>query len=209
MIIDFDYLSSISRTVPFKGTMFGCSFDGQRLALVGYSLVNTGEFEPIERGSNQLKAVQAPKIFFATYLEQITITRAMRVFDQIGGCLGTSSLALVVRGTNGRNDVFLRHLRAHGSGHSAKLFTEGQGRHYEALEVLGAVADDRAEGVITLAPEFQPRPERVLLDEEIALVDPSKPFSPLQEAFIYGLGEWSCKRKRPKYKIGQANLRLW
>ena len=50
--------------------------------------------------------MQAPKIFFATYLEQITITRAMRVFDQIGGCLGTSSLALVVRGTNGRNDVF-------------------------------------------------------------------------------------------------------
>ena len=92
----------------------------------------------------------------------------------------------------------------------AKLFTEGRGVTTRgALEVLGAVADDRAEGVITLAPEFQPRPERVLLDEEIALVDPSKPFSPLQEAFIYGLGEWSCKRKRPKYKIGQANLRLW
>ena len=82
-------------------------------------------------------------------------------------------------------------------------------RHYDELEVLSAVNDDKVEGVIRLAPEFERRPERTLLDEEIGLIDLDGKMSPLQEAFIYGLGDWSCKKQRPKFQIGNVDIRFW
>lgn len=203
--IDFDYLESIAGQIPPLGVRWGCSFDGQRLALVGYAVVQNGNH--IEGSSpGTYVAETTPMIFFATATTGCSMSRAVRILDQIASTIGHIGLTLVMKGGLGRNEVFVRHLKKIGR-HGTILFSEGQGRWFEEIEVMGAVADDRDEGVIRIAPEFEDRPERQLLNESIKLSEVGK-LEPLQEAFVYGLGEWSCKERRRKYHIG-AGPRIW
>lgn len=207
MNIDYDYLTEIGRFIPNSGSRWGCSFDGQRLALVGYALCNTGEHR--ETSPGMFEACLSPMVFFATAVSGVSMSRAVRVFDQIALSIGDEGLSLQMKGALGRREVFIRHLRSLGGRHGVTLFSEGQGRWFEETEVITAVADDKEENLIRLAPEFQDRPERVLLDEEIALIDPRERMSPLQEAFVYGLGEWSCKTQRRKFHVGATTLSLY
>jgi hypothetical protein len=75
--------------------------------------------------------------------------------------------------------------------------------------VITAVCDDKVEGVFRLADEFKSRPERVMLDEEIRVIDPESRFTMVQEAFLYGLGAWSCKVKRSKSGGAWAGCRVY
>lgn len=208
MNVDTDYLTSLQEKLPLSGVHWGCSFDGQRLALVGYTMIKTGEYSPINN-TNNLEAVTAPIIFYAGMFSGMSISRSVRLFDTIAEACGLLGLGLIFKGQLGRNEVFIRHLRTLGGRHGVRLFHEGQGRHFDEVEVLSAVNDDKVEGVIRLAPEFERRPERTLLDEEIGLIDLDGKMSPLQEAFIYGLGEWCCKKQRPKFHIGALPFRMW
>lgn len=207
MNIDFDYLASVGPCLPMTGGFWGCAFDGQRLALVSYALCKSDELEEISPRSYQNRIT--PMVFYAASLTGVSISRAVRIFDQICLATGEFGLALQMRGALGRNEVFVRHIRSLNGRHAVNLFSEGQGRWFEESEVVAAVADDKEEGVIRLAPEFEDRPERLLLDEEIGLIDLDQKMTPLQEAFVYGLGEWSCKKQRAKYKVGNSNIRVY
>ncbi len=208
MNVDTEYLNSIQEKLPLSGVHWGCSFDGQRLVMVGYTMIKTGEYKRVGNGTG-LDPITNPIVFYAGMFSGMSISRSVRLFDAISEACGLVGLGLIFRGQLGRNEVFIRHLRTLEGRHGVRLFSEGQGRHYDEIEVLSAVNDDKVEGVIRLAPEFERRPERTLLDEEIGLIDLDRKLSPLQEAFIYGLGEWCCKRKRPKYRVGSTRVRLW
>ena len=208
MNIDSAYLQSLQPKLPLTGVHWGCCFDGQRLALVGYTMVTTGDHQRIGN-TKYLEPVKAPIIFYAAMLPAMSISRSVRAFDTIAEACGLLGLGLIFKGQLGRNEVFIRHLRTLSGRHGVRLFHEGQGRHFDEVEVLSAVNDDKVEGVIQLAPEFERRPERTLLDEEIGLIDLDGKMSPLQEAFIYGLGEWCCKKQRPKFRVGQTPFRMW
>ena len=204
--IDFEYLRAFLRRCQYE-RLRGCSFDGRGWLWLAF-LGGTGEYEK-RKNSTYLDPVTAPIVFYAGSFTGVSISRAVRMFDQITEACGLLGLGLIFKGSLGRNEIFIRHLRTLGGRHGVKLFTEGQGRHYDEMEVLAAVNDDKVEGVIRLAPEFEKRPERTLLDEEIGLIDLDGKMSPLQEAFIYGLGEWCCKKQRPKFRIGQTSFRMW
>lgn len=207
MIIDFDYLSSIGPNIPVSGSYWGCAFDGQRLGLVGYALCQSDRLREISPGTYENHLT--PMVFYAVSMTGVSISRAVRLFDQIALNTGEIGLTLQMKGALGRNEVFVRHIRSLQGRHGVNLFTEGQGRWFKESEVLSAVADDREEGLIRLAPEFQEKTERVMLDEEIALIDLDQKLTPLQEAFLYGLGTWSCKSERKKYTVGSTNVRLY
>jgi hypothetical protein len=207
MNIDFDYLAEVGHAMPATGVRWGCSFDGQRLALVGYAICGTGRSVP-GKDPGVFVAEKAPTLFFATSLSGCPISRAVRTFDQIAEATGQMGLTLVMRGLLGRREVFARHLKQVGR-HGLLLFNEGQGRWFDPAEVVAVVGEDKEEGLIRLAPEFEDRPERVLLDEEIGLIDLDSKLSPLQEAFVYGLGYWSAREKRPKYYVGPSNFAIY
>lgn len=205
MTIDFDYLANISDMIPSPGSSWGCYFDGQRLALVGFAMATHPDLVEVNPGDFQRR--RSPVIFYAALLNGVSMTRATKIFDQIASALGEQFLTLIMKGSLGHNEVFARHLRREKK-HGVRLFRDGTGRYYDDAEVILSVADHRAEGKIRLAPEFENQPERVLLDEEIALIDPTVPLSPLAEAFVFGLGEWSCKGERKKYHAKFVNLRI-
>ena len=207
MNIDFEYLAEIGPLLPAAGVRWGCSFDGQRLALVGYAICDTGR-SVLGKDPGVYVRENAPMVFFATTLNGCPISRAVRTFDQITEVTGLMGLTLVMRGMLGRREVFARHLKQVGR-HGLLLFNEGQGRWFEPEEVVAVVAEDKEEGMIRLAPEFEDRPERVLLDEEIGLIDLASKLSPLQEAFVYGLGYWSARESRPKYFGGATSVALY
>ena len=209
MNIDFSYLAELGPKFPRGGVRWGCAFDGQRLALVGYAVCTNGNHVPIRDEPGVYQAEKTPLIFYATTITGCSITRAVRVFDQIAQVTGLHGMSLVVKGSLGPREVFVRHLAKH-TQHRATLFAEGQGRYFDEVEVLGAVKDDQDEGVIRLADEFLERPERLMLDEEIGLIELNKPLTPLQEAHLYGLGQWSCKERRAKWTVGPLkNFRLY
>jgi hypothetical protein len=204
MQLDLDYLATIDQVAPLTGRRWGCSFDGQRLGLVGYALCKRDQLVEVRPGF--WEADVSPVVFYAGQFDGCSITRAVRIFDQITGVMGGVGLSLYIRGALGPREVFVRHLKTLGGRHGVKLFSEGQGRWFEPCEVIAAVGDDQGEGVIRLAGEFEGRPERVMLDEEMGLVDPDKKLTPVQEAFIYGLGAWSCKERRAKYHVGPSKF---
>jgi hypothetical protein len=207
MQLDLEYLAAIDRVAPLSGRRWGCSFDGQRLGLVGYALCKSDQLVEIKPGvwGDEM----TPIVFYAGHFDGCSITRSVRIFDQISEVMGGVGLGLYMRGALGPREVFVRHLKTLKGRHSVRLFSEGQGRWFEPVEVIAAVSDDKDEGVIRLADEFKNRPERVMLDEEMGLVDPDSRFTPVQEAFLYGLGSWSCKERRAKYHVGESNIRLW
>ena len=194
MKLDFSYLQTIAPYIPPSGARWGCSFDGQRLALVGYCLCDRSD--AVESSAGYFEREQSPMIFYAAVLTGVSMARAVRTFDQIAAATGTIGLTICLKGALGPREVFVRHLKKHTSNHGVILFTQGPGRWFEESEVVAAVADDRSEGVIRLAPQFEPLTERILLDEEIALIEPDRKLTPLQEAFIYGLGHWSCGQRK-------------
>jgi hypothetical protein len=157
MEIDFDYLTEIGPKIPLSGCRWGCSFDGQRIGLIGYSIANSGRVNSDVHSRDYLKPELSPIIFYAASLTGMSISRSIRAFDQIAQATGQMGLSLVFRGELGRNEIFIRHIRTINSWHSVRLFSEGSGRWYEAGEVLAAVVDDRDERVISLAPEFETR----------------------------------------------------
>ena len=199
-VIDLDYLASIPEVHPYpKAIRWGCSFDGRQLALVGYILEPNGNHVQIGNTlmlESELDAV----VFFAATIPGCTITRAVKVFDQIAQAFKLDFLSLFIEGSLGRAEVFVRHLKNH-SNHQVKLFREGQGKWFQPVEVMAAVADDQDEGRIKLSPSFQDRSEKVLLDEATGMIE-ERMMSPLQDAFVYGLGYWACRERRKKYKIG-------
>lgn len=206
MTLDTGYLSEIAPLLPISGTRWGCSFDGQRMALVGYSLCVSDRHTETESGVWMKE--ETPVLFYASVFSDCTINRAVRMFDEMAAILGLSGLTLVFRGALGAREVFVRHVQRTGR-HGIKLFNGTQGRWFKESEVLSAVADDKAEGVIRLAPEFENRPERVMLDEEIGLIDLDRRLSPLAEAFVFGLGYWSCVERRPKWQVGATNIPIY
>ena len=207
MNIDLSYLGTIPQAHPTASAIrWGCSFDGRQLALVGYLLEPNGDYVPVKKGSMGLKPAMDAVVFFATLIPGCTITRAVRVLDQIASELNLRGLEVFVEGALGRSEVFVRHLRNH-SNHEVRLFRENQGKWFQAVEVMAAVADDQAEGRIKLSDSFVGRPEKVLLDEATSLIE-EKLLNPLQDAFVYGLGYWSCRDRRKKYSVG-IGPRVW
>lgn len=199
MNLDISYLQEIAPYIPPTGARWGCSFDGQRLALVGYCLCDRPD--AVESSAGYFEKSRSPMIFYAAVFTGVSMARAVRIFDQIADATGTIGLTICLKGALGPREVFARHLKNHGNRHGVVLFSQGPGRWFEESEVVAAVADDRGEGVIRLAPQFEPLTERILLDEEIALIEPDKKLTPLQEAFVYGLGNWSCGARK-KFTIG-------
>ena len=107
------------------------------------------------------------------------MTRSVLLFDRIASATGLMGLSLVMEGVNGSHDVFFRHLRKN-SDHGVVQFKADQGKYFENSDVLMAVLDDQSTGLISLAPEFEGRPERVLMDEEMGVVDLDRKLTPLQ-----------------------------
>ena len=205
--IDFDYLASIPEAHPNPSSIrWGCSFDGRQLALVGYILEPNGNWVHVGNTRN-LEAELDAVVFFAATVPGCTITRAVKVFDQVAAALKLGSLTLYTEGALGRTEVFVRHIKKH-SNHEVKLFRENQGKWFQAVEVMAAVADDQSEGRIKLSPSFGARPEKNLLDEATGVIE-EKLMNPLQEAFVYGLGYWSCRERRKKYFVGGSRIRVW
>lgn len=204
MNIDFDYLKTVPKEHPHASSVrWGCSFDGRQLALVGYILEPNGRFLPRKKRFTELIPEQDAIVFFATVVPGCTITRAVKVLDSIADALTMNGLTVYVEGALGRNEVFLRHLKKH-TRHEAKLFRESSGKWFQQVEVIAAVADDKSEDRIKMSPVFEPRPERVLLDEAIGVIEEEKKMAPLQDAFVYGLGYWSCKENRQKFQLGRG-----
>ena len=76
MNVDTAYLTSLQEKLPLSGVHWGCSFDGQRLALVGYTMIKTGEFKSINK-TNNLEPVTAPIIFYAGMFSGMSISRSI------------------------------------------------------------------------------------------------------------------------------------
>lgn len=207
--IDTDYLASIPEAHPKpKEIRWGCSFDGRQLALVGFILEPNGNYIPMSRNSNQLVADTDAIVFYASTFPGCTISRAVNVIDEVRSVLGGCDMNLFFEGALGRTEVFIRHLRMHTS-HKTRLFREGQGKWYEPVEVMASVADDQEMGRIRMSPLFVDRPERVLLDESMAVIE-ERVMSPLQSAFVYGLGYWACRERRKKFATGVVrNFLTW
>jgi len=206
--LDFDYLNEIGHQLPSSGSVrWGISFDGQRLAIVGYAICQTGRTVGTKGREGHFEAELGPRIFYAGQVSGVSMTRAVLLFDRIASATGLMGLSLVMEGVNGSHDVFFRHLRKN-SGHGVVQFKADQGKYFENSDVLMAVLDDQSTGLINLAPEFEGRPERVLLDEEMGAVDLDRKLTPLQGAFLFGLGWWSCKQKRQRWQVG-AGPAFW
>ena len=203
MNIDFDYLATMPAVHPRASSIrWGCSFDGRQMALVGYVTEPNGDYSRGKRPM-ELIAEENAVVFYSTLLPGCTITRAVKVLDSIAGAIGIKGLTLYVEGALGRNEVFIRHINRE-TAHTVKLFKENQGRWYDQVEVIAGIADDQETGRIVVSPEFTERPEKVLLDEATGVIEEEKRMNPLQSAFVYGLGYWSCKERRKKYQMGQG-----
>ena len=97
MNVDTDYLTSLQEKLPLSGVHWGCSFDGQRLALVGYTMIKTGDYRSINN-TNNLEAVTAPIIFYAGMFSGMSISRSVRLFDTIAEASGLLGLGLIFKG---------------------------------------------------------------------------------------------------------------
>ncbi len=204
---DLKYLSTIGGAFPSRTCFWGVAFDGQRLGMIGYGLRRAEKMIQIRPGAWDYE--YPPVIFYAGRFEGCSMSMAVRIFDQISEAMGGGGLSLCLRGALGWRDLFVQHLRSQNGRHEVELFSQGQGRLFEPVEVITAVCDDKVEGVIRLADEFKSRPERVMLDEEIRVIDPESRFTMVQEAFLYGLGAWSCKVKRSKSGGVWAGCRVY
>ena len=201
IMIDTEYLASIPKAHPTPVEVrWGCSFDGRQLALVGFILEPNGNYIPMSKNSNQLIPETDAVVFYASTLPGCTISRAVNVFDELRSVLGGCEMKLYFEGALGRTEVFIRHLRRHTS-HKVRLFRDGQGKWFDPVEVMASVADDQEMGRIKMSPSFEERPERVLLDESTAVIE-ERVMSPLQSAFVYGLGYWACRERRKKFTTG-------
>jgi hypothetical protein len=202
--LDFDYLKLVGKSIPAAtGARWGCAFDGQRLALVGYAICETGRRIPVKGRPLHSQAETGPKIFYAGEVSGVSISRAVLLFDRIAQACGLIGLTLRMEGAGGRNEVFYRHLKNENR-HAVAQFKASQGKYFEIADVLMAIRDDQATGLISLAPEFEGRPERVMLDEEVAAIDLDRKLTMLQSAFVYGLGHWSCLDQRARYAVGSV-----
>ena len=210
MNIDFDYLATIPKAHPNANSLrWGCSFDGRQMALVGYMTEPNGVYRKVKNNIGLLQGENAV-VFYAALLPSCTITKAVRVMDRISTVLNQEKKGLVVyvEGALGRNEIFIRNLRKT-TPHKVKLFREGQGAWFDQLEVVAAIADDQEEGRLNISPSFKTRPERVLLDEATSIIEDDLKMNPLQSAFVYGVGHWSCKEQRRKFSAIAPAPRFW
>ena len=207
MNIDLDYLATIPKAHPNATSVrWGCAFDGRQMALVGYLTEPNGNWNKIDSSFNLVQDDQAV-VFYSVLIPGCTITRAVAVLDAISRAITVRGLTLYVEGTLGRNEVFIRRLHRT-TAHRVKLFREAQGLWFDQVEVIAGIADDQDTGQIQLSPAFKNRPEKVLLDEATGVIEDDVKMNPLQSAFIYGLGHWSCKERRRKFSMGRGP-RFW
>lgn len=205
--IDFDYLRSVSKLFP-ADVRWGVGFDGQRLGIVGYAMVQDGHKKQ-KRNPSVFEPLLRPMVFYAVEMSDVSIRRSLMVFDTIASSTGLRSLNLLTEGEGGAADVFTTQIRKT-TNHKVRQFkSTGQGRYFSVEQVVISVRDDMVDGQIKLAPEFEARPERVLLDEELAVTEPGKRLTVLQAAYSFGLGFWSCLDQRKPFAVGGSSFRVY
>jgi hypothetical protein len=205
MSIDFDYLAEVGEKLPYAGVRWGIGIDGQTLGIVAYALCNKGTVETLKDQPHVYQAVPEPIVFYAGVAEKMTVSAMVDLFDIIAQTIDRPGLTLVMEGALGDRETMVKQLNER---HGVLLFKKSQGRYFDISEVIGSVADDQLTKRITLAPEFENRTERLMLDSEVGLIENGKKLSPIQAAHIWGLGYWSCVERRKKWSCGPGP-QLW
>lgn len=193
-----EYLSSLRGKVP--NTTMGIGFDGQRLGVVCYSLVDDGS-EKMANGDYRKK--HKAIVWYAEAFDGVGMSGVYDLGAQVADlATGTSpqDVQFVIRGDRKKTLAFVKEARRL---HGIKI-TEFEKKAYgwDEGEIITTVLDDIQTGRIAPAPEFQNRPEYQILNASLRSVRLGSQIDVLAEAALYGFGMFSAYRSRPKYYVG-------
>ena len=168
---------------------FGFALEGSSLGMVGYTI---------------LPWHQTPQIFWSHYEERIDMDSAVAFARYMLNL--AHSPKLIIEGARSVNLIakeLTPVIRTSYTRPELIQFARTSGGYYKLEEVMLAVLTDiRSERISTLEC-FKDRPEREVLMSHLASIEArEEKLTALQQAFIYGLGYWSCAVKRPKYGSG-------
>lgn len=212
-MIDLSYLDD--QLAP--NLRVGVSFDGQRVGIVAYSLSRSlGLFpEYVEHAQTGRKIrvglveEYAPEVFAAYQSEDCHLGKMMEILRQLCYHSKGENLVLIEGQEVGRSFLSMELKKAVLPA-KVKEFRKTSGRRYTLEEVIAAVLTDIRSEDIRMWPQFEERPERIDLKATLEAIEPRETrITPLQEAFLYGLGFWSCVERRAKYRTGATDFRLW
>jgi hypothetical protein len=205
-MLDLSYLHGTPRPPEVR---VGVAFDGQRLGLVAYAVANSMGMEVVHRneetGGKVLDHVRTPLIFGAYSNDQIYFPDVVKTIE----CYQPSMV--ILGGSTTGKSILGVELKTIFSGVKIKEFYKTpQGRLYTLPEIISSViADIRSERIV-ISPLFEGRPEREMLRTELSSVEPRMgSLSPVQEAFLFGIGLWSCSEQRKKYQSGGTSFHVY
>lgn len=185
-----EYLSAIAGKQP--NGWFGIGFDGERLGVVAYSLVDS-----VIDGENQ----QVALVWYADRFENCGMSKAMRTLDQLAGAAFNcpiSQVPIIAKGQKKGLWTFRREAEKNFGAKIIEFEKKSYGR-FTPEEVVMSVKDDISEGLIRPAPEFKGRPEFEDLNASLRNLKLTDDLDVVAEAAIYGFGLWSASGRRNKY----------
>lgn len=193
-----EYLSSLRGLIP--NATVGVGFDGQRLGVVCYSLIDDGS-ERMNDGTFRKK--HKSLVWYAESFDGVGMSGVYDLGAQIADLATGRSpqdVQFVIRGDRKKTLAFVKEAkRLHGM-----KITEFEKKAYGWAEdeIVTAVLDDIHTGRIAPAPEFQNRPEYQILNATLRNVRLGSQIDVLAEAALYGFGMFSAYRSRPKFYVG-------
>lgn len=209
-----NYLSSLQGMIP--NTRVGLSFDGQRLGVVCFSIIDDPRATPIPRVIERkrtyvgsfpiLNSSPPPKkptrlfVWYADNFEGIGISGVYGLLNQVLE-LSTGKFAsdVGVYAKGQRETWSFAKESKRGYGVSIREFAKKAYGYWSDEEVAMAVLDDLNEERITPAPEFRGRPEFEILNSVLRNLKIGDAMDPLAEAALYGFGYWSALEQRAKW----------
>ena len=203
---DLSYLGDL---IPPQTTI-GLAFEGSSVGMVAYTVTKEQEFRPLKGTSNSLEMFCTPEVWWSYYEERTDLNSALAKVRHVATM--ARSATVVIEG--GKKKGLLRReldllFKEIGSVRIVEFARTGGG-YYKLEEVVLAVLADIRSGQIGARPEFENRPEREELMRHLGSIEAREGgLTALQQAFVYGMGYWSCAKQRPKYHVGPSNFAIY
>lgn len=194
-----NYLDEIRGKQP--NSRFAIGFDGERLGVIGYSLVG------VTVGGDRLDGAY---VWFADRYENVGMNQAFELLGEltrIGIGVEVQEVPIYAKGQKASKWTFTEEAKKEYGIKVTEFEKKSYGR-WSVEEIVISVKDDMSQGLIAPAPEFRGRPEYETLNATLRNLKLTKDLDVLAEAAIYGLGYFSALERRKKWKIGNGP-RLW
>ena len=188
-----NYLDTVRGKQP--NARFCIGFDGERLGLIAYSLID----EIVEK-----KLQKTAYVWFAERYEGVGMRRSFDLLEDLafnGMDKPLKEISIYAKGQRRGQWTFSVEAKRK---HDIKIneFEKKAFGAWNGNEVAMTVKDDMSRDIIKAAPEFIGRPEYEQLNAVLRNLKMEANLDVLAEAAVYGLGYFSALESRRKYAVG-------